>query len=156
MLDKLLFSSSWVPLHFCFLLLHRVWRALVAKHCQNNSPPTHGELERRISGRSLLPLPRWNEGMEDVTEPYIWPNMKALPVVALGFTILRSRSDRLCMSSSTTFVRECNLCYRSTRVRPSKTTAYSLQPSPRQDHGYLVVHFVGTSLFSMLRIHQWY
>jgi hypothetical protein len=26
---------------------------------------------RRSSSGSLLPLPRWTEGMEDVTEPYV-------------------------------------------------------------------------------------
>jgi hypothetical protein len=26
---------------------------------------------RRSSGGSLLSLPRWTEGMEDVTEPYV-------------------------------------------------------------------------------------
>jgi hypothetical protein len=26
---------------------------------------------RRSSGGSLLPLPHWTEGMEDVTEPYV-------------------------------------------------------------------------------------
>jgi hypothetical protein len=32
--------------------------------------------------------------------------------------------------------------------------AYLLQPSPRQDHGYLVVHSIGNFLFSMSRTHQ--
>jgi hypothetical protein len=34
----------------------------------------HQHLEkwrRRSSGGSLLPLPRWTEGIEDVTEPYV-------------------------------------------------------------------------------------
>jgi hypothetical protein len=31
---------------------------------------------------SLLLLPRWTEGMEVVTEPYVWPSTVAPPVVA--------------------------------------------------------------------------
>jgi hypothetical protein len=70
------------------------------------------------------------------------------------YTILRSSTDRLHTSSSIMFVQEHDPRYRSTRMSPSKTTAYLLQPSPRQDHGYLVVHSVGNFLFSMSRTHQ--
>jgi hypothetical protein len=38
---------------------------------------------RRSSGGSLLLLPRWTEGMEVVTEPYMYPSMEAPPVVTL-------------------------------------------------------------------------
>jgi hypothetical protein len=46
---------------------------------------SHQDLEkwrRRSSGGSLLPLPRWTEGMEVITEPYVYPSTGALPLVA--------------------------------------------------------------------------
>jgi hypothetical protein len=47
---------------------------------------SHQHLEkwrRRMSfGGSLLLLPRWIEGMEDVTKPYVWPSTEVPPVVA--------------------------------------------------------------------------
>jgi hypothetical protein len=71
MLDMLLFYTYLVvfhPLPCCskpWLLLKRSATEIVS----------HQHLEkwrrRRSSGGSLLPLPRWTEGMEDVIEPYV-------------------------------------------------------------------------------------
>jgi hypothetical protein len=70
MLDMLLFYTHLVvfyPLPCCskpWLLLKQSAAKIVS----------HQHLEkwsRRSSGGSLLPLPRWTEGMEDVTEPYV-------------------------------------------------------------------------------------
>jgi hypothetical protein len=36
----------------------------------------------RSSGGSLLPLPHWTEGVEDVNKPYVWQSTEVLPVVA--------------------------------------------------------------------------
>jgi hypothetical protein len=47
---------------------------------------SHQHLEkwrrRRSFDGSLLPLPRWTEGMEVITEPYVWPRTEAPPVMA--------------------------------------------------------------------------
>jgi hypothetical protein len=70
--------SSFHPLPCCstlWLLLKRSVAEIVS----------HQHLEkwrRRSSGGSLLPLPRWTEGMEDVTESYVWPSTEAPLVVA--------------------------------------------------------------------------
>jgi hypothetical protein len=71
MLDILLFSQHLVVFHSLpccskpWLLLKRSAAEIVS----------HQHLERwrrrRSSGGSLLPLPRWTEGMEDVTELYV-------------------------------------------------------------------------------------
>jgi hypothetical protein len=72
MLDILLFYQHLVVFHSLpccsnpWLLLKRSAAEIVS----------HQHLEkwrrrRRSSGGSLLPLPRWTEGMEDVTEPYV-------------------------------------------------------------------------------------
>jgi hypothetical protein len=69
MLDMLLFYtlSCFHPLPCCstpWLLLKRSAAEIVS----------HQHLEkwrRRSSGGSLLPLPHWTEGMEDVTKPYV-------------------------------------------------------------------------------------
>jgi hypothetical protein len=71
--------SCFHPLPCCstlWLLLKRSATEIVS----------HQHLEkwwrRRSSSGSLLPMPRWTEGMEDVTELYVWPSTVALPVVA--------------------------------------------------------------------------
>jgi hypothetical protein len=71
MLDMLLFYTNLVGFHSLpccstpWLLLKRSAAEIVS----------HQHLEkwrrRRSSGGSLLPLPYWTEGMEDVTEPYV-------------------------------------------------------------------------------------
>jgi hypothetical protein len=71
MLDMLLFYTHLVvfhPLPCCstqWLLLKQSATEIVS----------HQHLEkwrrRRSSGGSLLPLPHWTEGMEDITEPYV-------------------------------------------------------------------------------------
>jgi hypothetical protein len=83
---------------------------------------------RRSFGGSLLPLPRWTEGMEDVTEPYVWPNTEEPPVVApctrswdrqVNVYVKWTTMFTTCVfveSSSTTFVRERNPHFRSSRV----------------------------------------
>jgi hypothetical protein len=58
-------------------------------------PPSLGRSVGGVLGDPLLPLPRWNKGLEFIIEPYMWPSMEALPVAALHFTTLRSASDRL-------------------------------------------------------------
>jgi hypothetical protein len=71
--------SCFHPLPCCstpWLLLKRNTAEIVS----------HQHLEkwrrRRSFSGSLLPLPRWTEGMEDVTKPYVWLSTEAPPVVA--------------------------------------------------------------------------
>jgi hypothetical protein len=123
----LLTLSCFHPLPCCstpWLLLKRSAAEIVS----------HQHLEkwrRRSSGGSLLPLPRWTEGMEVVTEPYVYPSTGAPSVVA---PCTRSRDRQVnhyvdyvkwttmsttCVfldSPPATFVRERNPRYRSSRV----------------------------------------
>jgi hypothetical protein len=119
--------SCFHPLPCCstpWLLLKRSAAEIVS----------HQHLEkwmRRSSDGSLLPMPRWTEGMEVATELYVWPSTEVPPVVA---PCTRSRDRQVnhyvdyvkwtttsttCVfldSPSTTFVRERNPRYRSSRV----------------------------------------
>jgi hypothetical protein len=106
-------SRGWCPLSYikvAMLLLstHFESLSLSLPYCSIDMATLSGALpqivrhqhldkwrRRRSSGGSLLPLPHWNEGTEDVTEPYVWSSTEALPVVALGFAILRSTLDQL-------------------------------------------------------------
>jgi hypothetical protein len=131
MLDMLLFYTHLVVFHpqpCCstpWLLLKWSTAEIVS----------HQHLEkwrrRRSSGGSLLPLPRWTEGMEDVTELYVWPSTKAPPVVtpcARSWDrqvneyvdyVKWTTTSTMCIfveSSSTTFVWERNPRFRSSRV----------------------------------------
>jgi hypothetical protein len=91
--------------------------AWVAKHCRNSSSTTITWISvGGVRVDPLLPLPHWNEGSEVVIEQYVWSSMEALPIAALGFTILRLASDRL---------HHPHLCgvlsrFWSTRVSPSR------------------------------------